>query len=85
MVDPVVIWQSETMRSHFGRAVFEDLGVDVESMGAVQNRHPGGPWSAATDPAVHRHVVFFGPMRCVLTGHGSGYTELPMTSRHLER
>jgi hypothetical protein len=63
MVDPVVIWQSETMRSHFGRAVFEDLGVDVEIMGAVQKRHSGGPWSAATDPAAHRHVVSVGPVR----------------------
>ena len=63
MVDPVVIRESETMRSHFGRAVFEDLGVDVEIMGAVQKRRSGGPWSAPTDPAVHRRVVSVGPMQ----------------------
>jgi hypothetical protein len=63
MVDPVVIRESETMRSHFGPPVFEDLGVDVEIMGAVQKRHAGGPWSAATDPAVHRLFVSVGPIR----------------------
>jgi hypothetical protein len=63
MVAPVVIWESETMRSHFGRAVFENLGVDVEIIGAVQKRRLGGLWSTLTDPAVHRHVVSVGPIQ----------------------
>ncbi len=57
MVVPVELWESGAMRSHFGRASFDDLGVEVEIMGAVQKRHQGGPWSAPTDPSDHRRVV----------------------------
>ncbi|MCA1694719.1 MAG: hypothetical protein LC749_08315, partial [Actinobacteria bacterium] len=63
VVEPVALRTSARVQSHFGQLRFEDLGLDVEVMGALQKLTVDGVWDVPTDPAEHRVFVVMGPKR----------------------
>ncbi|HEX8771266.1 MAG TPA: hypothetical protein VF711_10915 [Acidimicrobiales bacterium] len=60
VVERVALRSSAQIQSHFGRLHFDDLGLDVEVMGAIRKRTPEGLWGPPTDPAHHRMLIPFG-------------------------
>jgi hypothetical protein len=56
VVEPVHDRVSTLVRSHYGRLRFDDLGLDLEIMGALQRR-AAGDWQPPIDPAVHRRLL----------------------------
>lgn len=63
VVKPVSPRLSARIQSHFGVIRFEDLGLDVEVIGAVRKLTTAGSWTAPTDPSEHRVLVPLGRLR----------------------
>jgi hypothetical protein len=80
---PVRLRTSATIRSHFGRLVLRDTGVEVEVMGALQRRR-SDRWLPPVDPADHRRLVVLGgtPVPVMGLAHEArAYEELGRSER----
>ena len=55
MTEPVTLWESDMLRSHFGRLRVD--GIQVELMGGVQKRLPDGSWGLPTVVSENSEIV----------------------------
>lgn len=61
ITDPVALYETAAMRSHFGRMRVD--GIAVELIGGVQKRLPDGSWGPPTDVREHSEMVTAGGMQ----------------------
>jgi hypothetical protein len=58
VTEPVALYESEVMRSHFGRLRVD--GIQVELIGGIQKRLADDSWGPPTDVTEHSELVAVG-------------------------